>query len=121
MHLTYWILPALLVVVWAQPWWRNSRRFRLWFALLAPFACVVGIIVGLLGSTADGDGGCAKPCKGGLVQHWAGSVDSSSAFAASSALALFVAVALTIVTLIVEYVLLVRRDSADASPDGDTD
>jgi H+/Cl- antiporter ClcA len=117
MNLTFWILPVLLLGIWAQSWWRGSRRFRLWFALLAPFACVVGTILGLLGSVTDSDDTCALPCDGGLVEHWAAGVDSSSGSAAwlgtGSLLALFVAVPLTIVTLIVEYVLLVRRDSAD--------
>jgi hypothetical protein len=53
-----------------------------------------------------------------VARHWAAGVDSSSGPAAwlgaGSLLALFLAVALTIVTLIVEYVLLVLRDRREA-------
>jgi hypothetical protein len=52
------------------------------------------------------------------VQRWADSVDSPAGASAwlgrSSLLALGVALALTVVTLIVEYILLVLRDSREA-------
>jgi hypothetical protein len=113
-----WILPVLLLAIWVPSWWRGTRRFRLRFALLAPVACVVGIILGLIGANAQSDGSCSSSCDGSAVQRWADSVDSPSGVSAwlgkSSLLAFGVAVALTLITLIVEYILLVRRDSREA-------
>ena len=118
MSLTDWILPILLLVIWVPSWWRCTRRFRLWFSLLAPFACVVGIILGLIGANAQADDPCSSSCAGSAVQRWAPSFDSPPGGVAwlieSSLLALAVAVALTVVTLIVEYILLVRRDPREA-------
>jgi hypothetical protein len=113
-----WILPVMLLVVWVASWWRGTRRFRLWFALLAPAGCVAGIILALIGSGSQADGSCSSSCDGSAVQRWADSYDSPSGATAwlgkSSVLALGVALALTVITLIVEYILLVLRDSREA-------
>jgi hypothetical protein len=115
--LTDWLLSILLVAIWVVSWWRGTRRFRLWFALLAPFVCMLGIVVGLIGAGSQADGSCRSSCAGSAVQRWAESFDSPStsiAWLETSALrGLFVAVALTVLTLIVEYILLVLRDSRE--------
>lgn len=120
MRLIDWILPVLLVAVWASSWRLGTRRFRLWFAVLAPWVCVAGVILALAGSNAQADGSCpggAYSCDGGAVQRWAASFDSPPAsvvwFETSSLLALGVAVALLFLTLIVEYILLVLRQRAE--------
>ncbi|MEV8506746.1 hypothetical protein AB0368_18300 [Actinoplanes sp. NPDC051475] len=109
-----WILPGLVLAIWMLSWWAGTRRFRLWFALLAPFACTLGLILGLIGAGSQADGSCSSSCAGGAVQRWAADFDSPSAsvvwLQASSRLALFVAVVLTVLTLVVEYILLVLRD-----------
>jgi len=109
-----WLPSVLLVAVWLLSWWLGTRQFRLWFALLAPLACVLGFVVGLIEAGSQADGSCSSSCAGSAVQRWAGSIDSPSASVAwleTSALrALSVAVAVTVLTLVVEYVLLVRRD-----------
>lgn len=101
-----WILPALLVVVWALSW-RGSRRFRLWFALLAPAGAVAGLVLGVVTALS----GPSEP--GGGVAQWAADTDGGSRSAdwvfASSLAALVVAVLLTVLTLVAEYLLLVRR------------
>jgi hypothetical protein len=112
--MTDWILPILLLAIWVPSWWRGTRRFRLWFALLAPVACGFGFILGVIGAITQADGPCSA-CAGGVVLNWADSVDSPTGVSAwletSSLPALGVALALTVLTLIVEYVLLVQRDS----------
>jgi hypothetical protein len=90
-------------------WWRGSRRFRLWLALLAPAGAVAGLIAGVIATLSEP----SEPGAG--VSQWASDVDGSTGFGdwlfSSSLLALFVAVPLTVVTLVVEYILLVRRTS----------
>lgn len=113
--MTDWLPSILLAAIWLLSWWRGTRRFRLWFALLAPLACVLGIVFGLVEADSQADGSCSSSCAGSAVQRWAESFDSPSrsvAWLEMSALrALFVAVALTGLTLFVEYILLVGRDS----------
>jgi hypothetical protein len=120
--LTDWLLSILIVAMWVFSWWRGTRRFRLWFALLAPLVCVLGIVVGLIGAGSQADGSCSSSCAGSAVQRWAENVDSPSTsiiwLETSALLALFVAVALTVLTLIVEYILLVLRDSREARSQG---
>ena len=111
-----WLLSILLVTIWAVAWWRGTRRFRLWFALLAPAFCVLGIVAAVLGALSGSDASCtSSSCPGGAVQRWAASFDAPSAgvlwLEGNALLALGVAVALTVLTLVVEYVLLVLRDS----------
>jgi hypothetical protein len=105
-----WTLPAALVAIWLVGWWRGSRRFRLWFALLAPAAAVAGLVLGVLAALEEAD----TP-RGADVAQWAASVDGSSGFgtwlSGNSWHAVVVAVPLTVLTLIIEYVLLVLRDS----------
>lgn len=108
------ILPLLLLAVWVASWW-GTRRLRLWFALLAPMACVAGVVLAAIGSVSQASGSCSPSCDGSAVQRWAAGVDSPSAPVAwlggNSVVALGVAVVLTVITLIAEYVLLVLRDS----------
>ncbi|MFI7596426.1 hypothetical protein [Actinoplanes sp. NPDC049681] len=120
--LTDWILPTVVLAVWGLSWWLGTRRFRLWFAVLAPFASVVGVVLGVLGAGSQADGECSSSCAGGAVQRWAASFDSPSPgvvwLQTSAILALFVAVVLTVLTLIIEYVLLVLRDSGEERSGG---
>lgn len=116
----YWVLPALVLVIWVAAWWR-SRRFRLWFALLAPVAAVGGIVLGLALTVSEGRE-AASSCVGrscGNVSGFAAGMDGATGIdavvGAGSVLALLVAVPLTVVTLIVEYVLLVRRQNRQAA------
>ena len=116
--LSDWPLSVLVVTIWVVAWWRGTRRFRLWFALLAPALCLIGVVAGLLGALSGSDASCTSPsCPGSAVQRWAESMDAPPAGAlwleSNALLALGVAVALTVLTLIVEYILLVRRE-----PDG---
>ena len=75
---------------------------------------MVGFILGVIGAFARADGPCSA-CAGGVVLNWANSVASPTGVSAwlenSSLPALGVALALTVLTLIVEYVLLVQRVS----------
>ncbi|MFG1604958.1 hypothetical protein [Actinoplanes sp. NPDC049265] len=115
--LTDWLPSILILATWVLSWWRGTRRFRLWFALLAPTACLVGVVAGLLGAGAQAGVGCSSSCPGGAVQRWAASVDAPSpgvAWLEASALrALLVAVVLAVLTLGVEYILLVLRDARE--------
>ncbi|MEV4705085.1 hypothetical protein [Actinoplanes sp. NPDC049316] len=113
-----WLLPILLPAVWVLSWVWGTRRFRLWFALLAPFVCASGFVLGVVAAGSQADSSCSSPaCDGGAVQRWAASFDSPPPavvwLQTSSLAALFVAVVLTVLTLIVEYVLLVLRDSRE--------
>jgi hypothetical protein len=114
-----WLLSILLVAVWMFSWWRGTRRFRLWFALLAPLVCVLGIVAGLIGAGSQAGASCSPSCAGSAVQRWAESFDSPSTSVAwletSALLALFVAVALTVLTLVVEYVLVLRDSGEERS------
>jgi hypothetical protein len=113
---TYWILPALVVAIWVVAWW-CSRRFRLWFAVLAPVAAVGGIVLGLTLIFSDPASCPGTSC--GDVSTWAASVDSPAGIdallQAGSVLAFLTAVPLTLVTLVIEYVLLVRRQNREAA------
>jgi hypothetical protein len=120
--LTGWLLSILILATWIFSWWRGTRRFRLWFALLAPAACVLGVVVSLIAAGAQADGGCSSSCSGSAVQRWAASFDAPTpgiVWLETSALrALVVAVALSVLTLVVEYILLVLRDSRAARSQG---
>jgi hypothetical protein len=97
-------LAALLLVAWLCSWW-GSRRFRIWFALLAPFGVVAAIVAAFLSVPA---GSCAHGC----VEGWAENVDSSEALA-NAAAALPVSLAIAVLTLIAELVLFLRRNPPD--------
>jgi hypothetical protein len=105
-------LPVLLVVAWSLLWWRGSRRIRLWFVGLAPFAAAAGVVLGLLEYL--GERGPARPvsCTPALCGDWGGVTayrDATSGLGrlifGNSLLALIVAVALGVVTLVVELLL----------------
>ena len=105
-------LPVLLVVAWSLLWWRGSRRIRLWFVGLAPFGAVVGVVLGLLEYL--GERGPVRPvsCTPDLCGDWAGVIahrDATSGLGrlifGNSLLALIVAVALGVLTLVVELLL----------------
>jgi hypothetical protein len=98
------LFAGLLVVVWAGSWW-GTRRFRIWFVLLAPLGAVVAIVLAFLAVPAGS-------CEHGCVEGWANNVDSSEGIAASLA-ALYASVVLAPITLIVELVLLVRRNPTE--------
>ncbi|BEL05340.1 hypothetical protein Q0Z83_035310 [Actinoplanes sichuanensis] len=120
MNLSDLVLPVLLVVVWVRSWWRGTRRFRLWFALLAPTGCVAGLVLAVIGAFSGAGSSCSgSSCTGSRVQRWAADVDAPSDvlvwWGRNAQLGLAVAVVLTVVTLIVEYILLVRRDSREAA------
>jgi hypothetical protein len=113
------VLPVLLLAVWVTSWWLGTRRFRLWFALLAPWVCVAGIILAAFGSLSQADASCSMSCDGSAVQRWAAEVDSPSAtvvwLGRNSVAGLGLALALTGITLIVEY----GARSAVPNPDVD--
>jgi hypothetical protein len=95
-----WFLAALLVGVWAFSWW-GPRRFRIWFAMLAPFGAVAAIVAAFLSVPT---GSCAHGC----VEGWATEVDRSEALA-NAVTALPVSLATAVITLTVELILFVRR------------
>ncbi|GAA4608240.1 hypothetical protein BJY16_006740 [Actinoplanes octamycinicus] len=113
--LTSAILPALVLAIWVPSWWRRTRGFRLRFALLAPVVCGLGFVMAAFLALTQGGGSCPGSCPGGAVQRWAAGADNPAPLVAwlgaSSLLAFLVSVVLTVVTLIVEFVLLVRRDA----------
>jgi len=119
MHLTLSIkgilesspLSVLLVVAWSLLWGRG-RRIRLWFAGLAPLGAVVGVFLGLLAYL--GERGPVRPvsCTPALCGDWGGVTpyrDATSGIGqliiGNSLLALIVAVALGLLTLVVEPLL----------------
>jgi len=106
-------LSVLLVVAWSPLWWRG-RRIRLWFAGLAPLGAVVGVFLGLLAYL--GERGPVRPvsCTPALCGGWEGVApyrDATSGIGqliiGNSLLALIVAVALGLLTLVVELLTLV--------------
>lgn len=114
---SFWILAALVLVTWVAAW-RGSRRFRLWFAVLAPIAAIGGIVLGVALTIAQGPGPCVgRQC--GSVAGFAAGLDNPTGIdamlQANSLLALFVAAPLSTLTLIVEFVLLVRRQNREAA------
>ncbi|MFF5076543.1 hypothetical protein ACFY36_05800 [Actinoplanes sp. NPDC000266] len=102
MDLLAWTLPVLIMTLWALSWRFSTRLFRLYFCPLAGLVCVAGLILGLV----DAFGGDSS----GGVQQWADGFGSEPGIAAwigaTSLLGLGVAAALTVLTLIVEGVLL---------------
>ncbi|MGC4885927.1 hypothetical protein [Micromonospora sp. DT227] len=113
----WWILSALLGVVWLLLWLTSVRsRLRMWFAGLAPLACVAIFVVGLV-IMFSGDGsagnscGDSGPCRSGGA-HWAQSLASISdvgvAIAANAVLAGAIALLLLVITVAVD---LPRRRS----------
>ena len=113
-----YLLSALLVVAWPLLWWRGSRRIRLWWAGLTPLGAVAAYFLGgLVGSW--GRNGGAVPCTGGggaCDTAWEPGAGDSAAISdlglvimINSVLAFLVAVALGLLTLVVELVLLGAR------------
>jgi hypothetical protein len=115
----------LLVVAWSLLWWRGRRRIRLWFVGLAPFAAAVGVVLGLLEYL--GERGPVRPvsCTPALCGDWGGVTayrDATSGIGrlifGNSLLALIVAVALGVLTLVVELLLAGGRTSLRLSTSG---
>jgi len=121
-------LPVFLVVAWALLWWRGSRRIRLWFVGLAPFGAVVGMVIGALAYFAER--GPVRPCTpascgvGGDVTSYR---DPTSGIGklifGNSLLGLIVAMALVVLTLVVELLLAdgrtaLRRGKSETEPSG---
>ncbi|MBO3740910.1 hypothetical protein [Actinoplanes flavus] len=103
----FWVLPALLVVAWVRLWWA-SRRARLWFAGLTPpgaFAVILLGVVELSAPTSQPSGGSED------LSVRIAALDSSTGMMIMTAgwIALIVAIALTIITFVVETTLMVRR------------
>ena len=105
-------LSVLLVVAWSVLWWQGRRRVRLWFTGLAPLGAVVGVFLGLLAYL--GERGPVRPvsCTPALCGDWGGVTpyrDATSGIGqliiGNSLLALIVAVALGLLTLVVEPLL----------------
>jgi hypothetical protein len=108
-------LSVLLVVAWSLLWWRGRRRIWLWFAGLAPFGAVVGVVLGLL--AVLGERGPVRPvsCTPALCGDWGGVTayrDATSGIGpliiGNSLLALMVALVLGVLTLVVELLLALR-------------
>jgi len=132
-----YVLSLLLVVAWPLLWWRGSRRIRLWYAGLTPLGAYAGFILGAVVGSWGRNGG-AVPCTGGggaCDTAWEPGAGDSAAisdlgmvFMINSVLAFLVAVALGLLTLVVELVLLgVRarsrttlRRSEEAPPGADS-
>jgi hypothetical protein len=112
-----WVLPGLLVAVWALLWWQGSRRARLWFAFLAPPGAILVVILAVVQSLQDAD--AAQGCTGGPcdkdVAHFAAGVDTAQGtlLSTNAFLALAVSLPLFLITMTVEYVLLVRRQNRE--------
>ncbi|GAA4934278.1 hypothetical protein [Actinoplanes utahensis] len=116
-----WALTALIVVMWARSWWRD-RTYRLWFALLAPAAAIGGGVLGLVLTFSEARE-AARSCVGSDchgVAAFTGRVDGADGLGpwitANSALAFPVAAGLTVLTMVVESVLLVRRHTRAGVP-----
>ena len=107
-----YLLPVLLVVAWPLLWWRGSRRIRLWFAGLAPLGAAAGAVLGLLENSWERSQAGPVSCPTShcdMSVLFAADVDSASILgmliAINSLLALLVAVALRVLTLVVELLL----------------
>lgn len=100
-------LAGLLVAVWVMSWF-GSRRFRLWLAMLSPFGSVVAIVTAFL-TVPRGS------CEHGCVMGWADSVDGSANLA-NALLTFPVALAIAVITGIVELILLIRRKPSFPAP-----
>jgi hypothetical protein len=94
------LLPGALLAVWVWSWWFR-RSVRLWLAVLAPFGSVVLIVLAFLSVPAGS-------CDHGCVEGWAASMDGSESLA-DALLTLPVALAVTVITGLVELVGLFRR------------
>ena len=99
----------LLGLVWVASWW-GPRRLRVWFAMLAPFGSVALIVAAFL-SVPRGS------CEHGCVLGWAGGVDGSRTLADATT-TLPVAVAIAVITGLVELVLLIRRNPSSPVDEG---
>jgi len=117
------LLPGLLVVAWPLLWWRGSRRIRLWCAGLTPLGAVAGFFLGVL--VASWGLAAPVPCAGGACDSGRDLGVSANSAAMSnlgmvimvnSALALVVAVALGLLSLVVELVLLGVRAGGRTTP-----
>src|ERR1035437_10389552 len=109
-------LPVLLVVAWLLLWWRGSRGIRLWFVGLAPFGALGGVVLGLLADLGARGPGRPVSCTPALCGDWGGVTayrDATSGpgrlIFGNSLLALIVAVALGVLTLVVELLLAGAR------------
>ena len=101
-------LPVLLVVAWSLLWWRGSRRIRLWFVGLAPFGAVVGVVLGLLeylGERGPVRPVSCTPALCGVTAYRDATSGPGRLIFGNSLLALIVAVALGVLTLVVELLL----------------
>jgi hypothetical protein len=130
-----YLLPALLIVAWPLLWWRGSRRIRLWWAGLTPLGAYAGFFLGLLENSWERSQAGPVSCPTSdcdMWGHFAASVDSTSMLGwvimINSVLGFAVAVALGLLTVVVELVLLgVRarsrttlRRSEEAPPSADS-
>lgn len=101
-------LPVLLVVAWSLLWWRGSRRIRLWFVGLAPLVAAVGVVLGLLALGRASPVLCTPdhcPAAGGANADMYAMPGIVGLIFGNSLLALIVAVALVVLTLVVELLL----------------
>jgi hypothetical protein len=103
-----YLLPVLLVAAWSLLWWRGSRRIRLWFAGLTPLGAVAGFVVGAV--VALNNSSCVGAgCDSRGAQRAAGErawFDLGVSIMYNAVLGFAVAVALGLITLVVELVLL---------------
>ena len=103
-----YLLPVLLVVAWPLLWWRGSRRIRLWYAGLTPLGAVAGFILGAV--VALNNSACrGAACDSRGAQRAAGErawFDLGVSIMSNAVLGFAVAVALGLITLVVELVLL---------------
>jgi hypothetical protein len=115
-----WILPALLGAVWVLLWAVPvRRRTRMWFAGLAPVACVAGIVIGVVTmfsgtGNAVGDH-CAesRPCDGGQAAHWAYALNSVSGAGLVIVANALLAAALSLPLLVITAAVELPRMAAD--------
>ena len=107
-----YLLPGLLVVAWPLLWWRGSRRIRLWWAGLTPLGAVAGVSLGLLVDSWERIQAGPVSCPTSDCDIWglfAAGPMLGMAIVINSVLAFLVAVALGLLTVVVELVLLGAR------------
>lgn len=101
-------LPVLLVVAWSLLWWRGSRRIRLRFVGLALLVAAVGVVLGLLALARASPVLCSPDhcaAAGGANADMYAMSGIVGLIFGNSLLALIVAVALGVLTLVVELLL----------------
>lgn len=120
-----WIVPALFVVIWTAAWWLGTGEFRLKFLLIALGACIVLLVLCVIGSLSGGDASCTGSCSGSAVQRWADGADTSTAGFAwltmSALLGAGTAVMLIIANQVAEGVLLLVRLTRQARESAEAD